>query len=193
MASYFQVIAKARLAGAVEMRNIFTLSCPTLPTRAEILTDVPAWLTGFYTPILGSLCNVYVVYGWTANLWNATTSTWDPYVQGNISLTGTNNNDPFPSQMAAVLIAYTGLKRTFSRKFIGGLNELTATGNAITSTLITALTSTIVFWFSDFTAPSAKIYTAGLWSKTNTFVDFTQGIVDGIMGTMRRRKLNVGL
>lgn len=190
---YFQFVARGRLGGLVEIRNVFYLECPANPTNAELLQDAPAYLTGFYTPIRAALSSLLTIYGFDVQQWDPVAKLWKFRITGNMTLNGTNDNDPLPSQNAAVLVARTAAKRTFSRKFLAGFCDNSAVGNLLHSNVLVALTGTLFFWLSDFTAPSGKIYTAGLWTKRKTFEPFLQGVTNAIVGSMRRRKQNVGL
>lgn len=190
---HLKFVARARMFGQIEIRNIFYLEVATFPTQAELLTDVPAYLSGFYTPLLGSLSTVFNLYGWDVHKWNATTHKWEFAIEGSVNLTGTNGAEPLPTQMAGVMVAYTLTKRVFARKFIAGLVVGATVGNILISTTLLALTNALTFWLSDFTAPSAKVYSPVTLTKSFTFVTFSQAIVDKIMGTMRRRKAGVGI
>ena len=190
---HFKFVAKARMFGTVEVRNIFYLECAVTPSQAELLTDVPAYLLGFYTPLQVALSTVFNLYGYDVHQWNATTSKWDFVQAGAVSLTGTNTGDPLPTQMAGVMVAYTLVKRVFARKFIAGLVDDTVTGNIMVGATLIMMTNSLVFWLADFTAPSAKVYTPVTQLKSHAFATFSQAIVDKIFGTMRRRKAGVGI
>lgn len=190
---HFKVVAKGRLGGVVETRNIFYLECSVNPTTPELITDIPAWLTGFYTPIVAFLSNTFSLYGWDVHQWDIMTASWLFRVSGAMTFVGTLSGDALPSQIAAVMVAYTGLKRTFSRKFIAGFIDTEFTGNLMLGSALVAMTSSLAFWMATFTAPSMKIYVPGLWTKGLIFAPFIQGVVDQIAGTMRRRKQNVGI
>jgi hypothetical protein len=190
---HFKLVAKGRLFGQIETRNIFYLEASVVPSAAELLTDMPAYLTGFYTPLLGTLSTVWTLYGWDVHTWNVTALDWDFTIAGSIALAGGNASDPLPTQMAGVMVAYTLTKRVFSRKFIAGLVDDAVVGNTMVPACLLAMTNTLIFWMADFTAPSAKVYQPVTLLKTKTFVSFSQAVVDRIFGTMRRRKAGVGI
>jgi hypothetical protein len=190
---HLKLVAKARLFSQIEVRNIFYLEVAAMPTPAELLTDMPGYLTGFYTPMLGTISTVFLLYGWDVHTWDAVTHTWNFTIAGSISLAGTNAADPLPTQMAGVLVAYTLTKRVFARKFIAGLVDDAVVGNAMVPACLLALTNTLIFWMTNYTGPSAKIYEPVTLTKALTFVTFSQAVVDRIFGTMRRRKAGVGI
>lgn len=189
----FKLVAKSRLFSQIEVRNVFYLEAAVMPTPAELLTDMPAYLTGFYTPLLTMLSTVWALYGWDLHRWNASASTWDFVIAGTVTLAGGNGTDALPTQCAAVLVAYTLTKRVFARKFIAGMTDQSVIANVLVPSAIICLTNSLVFWMSDFTAPSAKVYSPVTQIQSNAFVTFSQAIVDNIAGTMRRRKAGVGI
>lgn len=189
----FKLVAKGRLFGQIETRNIFYLYCAVMPSPAELLTDMPGYLSGFYTPMLGTLSSVWSLYGWDVHRWDSVTAKWAFVIAGSISLVGTNSSDPLPTQAAGVMVAYTLVKRVFARKFIAGLVDDAVVGNYMVPACLLAMTNALTFWMTDFTGPSMKIYQPRTQCKDDSFATFSQAIVDRIFGTMRRRKAGVGI
>lgn len=128
--------------------------------------------------------------------WNATEEQWETVrTLGNTtpSVTFTDTTGHLPLQIAPVLIANTLRPKTRGRKFLPGFCEDTTTGSGLETAVMTALGLALNNYLADETVVGANVLSPGVPSVvTGTFWDFTDGLVDSVVGTQRRRKPGVG-
>ena len=192
MQEVYQVVLRGRLFGTVETRNVFYVRTGDAYPAQQVMIDMGAWLTAMWTPMLGLLSNLWHSYQVDLSKRVQGTPGWVPVLQFALGIQGASSGDMLPSQMAAVWVAKTLVRKTFSRKFIAGVTEAQSNSTQLITSAISDLADAMSVWIAGYEAQSVS-YESGLWAKNNTFVPLFQGTVDAIMGTMRRRKQGVGV
>ena len=109
------------------------------------------------------------------------------------SFTHTNTDDPFPNQIAPVMVANTLVPKVRGRKFLMGCVETMADASELVTAALTALGNAVNHYIADETVSGSNQLSPGvIRTASDAFVPFTNGTADSIVGTMRRRKPGVG-
>jgi hypothetical protein len=109
------------------------------------------------------------------------------------TFTHTSTTDPFPNQIAPVLVANTTRPGSFGRKFLMGCVEEMADGSELEAAAITAMGNALNHYIADENISTNNDLVVGVIRKgVNDFREFTDGQVNSIVGTQRRRKPGVG-
>lgn len=183
-----KVVVKGSLLGQ-NIRNIYTFEW-TDPLGANVIeTDITGYLDDIYTPLLGNLVNDltfsdYDVYKWVSPNWSYLGSI--PWSQ-----VGTDTQDPLPNQMAAVILGKVLGRRGFGRKFFAGISEGAQSGGTLIGSLVTTLVGVATAYITPH-GGGAIWLTPGVIDSAHNFHAFTSGVVDVLLGSMRRRKIGVG-
>lgn len=189
-----KVTARLNWAGAVTIQNVFWFRLDAVGgcTDEDAVDDIAARLEGFYGAFLSYIPNVtafedILIYNYTTDVL-VDTAPWP-------SLTvGGSSSDPLPSGVAAVLTAYTAIKKVRGRKFLPFFDETTTSNGLLTSATMITLASALATYVSDFTGSvSGEHWEAGIVRRaTGVFVAFREGVVRNVLGYQRRRKFGVG-
>lgn len=193
----FKAVMKARLLAAIEVRNVYyaeTTSDYTGPNQ-DIVDDLKDWMVALWAPLAADFTNQFHAYEVEVYQWVSLGGVgWQPIGASSLNLTGTSSGDPLPPQVAAVAIAKTAIKRTFARKFLAGFVENTQAAGTLAAGVVTELAAYTVIWLVPFTGEATtKVFTPGLWTKNHVFEPFVSVLASAILGTMRRRKVGVGI
>lgn len=167
-------------------------------TDAAVLAAINTYLDDIYTAI-----DDYVKSNVTINPcevseveWNAGESKWlTSRVLGTTTpvVTFTDALEGLPRQCAAVMLANTLRPKTRGRKFFGGLCEDDQVGSYWVSSFLTALGVALNHYLADETVSGTNVLSPGVASTlAGVFYDFTDGVVNDIVGTQRRRTPGVG-
>jgi len=104
--------------------------------------------------------------------------------------------DAMPQMDAAIVNFRTLLPKTFGRKYIGGLLEAGQNGGVLTSTVVSALTSFGAAILADIVSGTITLKPGVVTYKTTFsalhWVPFAAAIVNSVIGTQRRRRINRG-
>ena len=128
--------------------------------------------------------------------WDPGTGKWitaESYGVRTPAFTPTGAGDRLPNQMAAVITANTPRPKSRGRKFLPGFVETAAIGGDLITAALTALTTALNHYIADETVADTDVLSPGVpRAGVNEFLEFTNGEVNSIMGTQRRRKPGVG-
>jgi hypothetical protein len=109
------------------------------------------------------------------------------------TITHTNTDDDFPNQISPVLVGNTLRPKTRGRKFLMGFVESMADGSDLTSTALTALGNALSDYLADENISAGNDLSPGVYREgVDDFEEFTDGSVNSVVGTQRRRKPGVG-
>jgi len=167
-------------------------------SNSAVVSAVVDYMEDIYNDV-----STYLSDGFSINLSKVHTITWDSDVEkwvttlllgtGLPSVTHTNTDDPFPNQIAPVLVANTNRPGTRGRKFLMGMVETMADGGDLVTGAVTAMGNALSDYIADETVSGSNVLSPGVpRSDANAFKEFTDGEVNSIVGTQRRRKPGVG-
>lgn len=173
-----------------EVVNVFTFHWVDPLGVNDIRLFIKDYLDTVYDVMLPKMnadlsMNYFNWYRWLAPNWIFEGS--EPYTK-----VGTDAaSEGLPLQSAAVILGKVDNYRAFGRKFFPAITEVNQLfGNAVAG-LITAMTQAAVGYISAQISGGISL-TPGILGKTGVFHAFVSGVVDGILGTQRRRKAGVG-
>lgn len=188
------------LADGTIAQNVFHFICNFVTDQdaSDILDAIEQYVEDIYQSIQGYLDNSLTMNPMLVDKieWNATEQIWE--VVGFLgsrtpSITVTSTDDPLPNQMAGVLVANTLRPKSRGRKFFPGLVETAATHGDLIAAALTAFTTALNHYLADETVTSGNVLSPGVPREAaGTFLEFTVGVVNSILGTQRRRKPGVG-
>jgi hypothetical protein len=109
------------------------------------------------------------------------------------SFTHTNTDDPFPNQIAPVMVGNSYSPTTRGRKFLPGFVETAADGGSLVVAAVTALVAAVADYISPVVVSAGNNLVPGVPDQdSSTFWTFRDGVANTIVGTQRRRKPGVG-
>jgi len=181
-------------------QNVYHFICSFLANQTD--GAVVAAVEGYIEDIMGAV-STYLSDGITIAItpvnvvkWDSTTSKWIvDRLLGNIepSFTHTNTDDDFPNQIAPVLVANTNRPKTRGRKFLPGFVETSALGGDLVAAAITAMGTALNHYLADEQVTVNNDLSPGVpRDGVDDFREFTDGSVNSVVGTQRRRKPGVG-
>jgi hypothetical protein len=164
--------------------------------------DVKNAVETYIEDLYGAI-STYLSDGFTINpsylykkVWDPTGAAWviDELIYTfTPSFTHTNTDDPFPNQIAPVIVANTLRPKSRGRKFLMGFVETAADASDLVSGAVTALGTALNHYLADETVQGSNLLSPGVPREgVNTFLPFTDGAVNSVVGTQRRRKPGVG-
>jgi hypothetical protein len=186
-----KVVLKGLMLTQVQTRNVFYFDTTTeQPQYWE--SDITDYLLALWAEVTMYISPLWAGYAYEVYEW--VTPSWEPRFVENITLAGTDTTgELLPTQMAAVALALTTHLKTRGRKAIAGFCTDALVDGVLVSGAISALIGFAAAYVTRVTGSTGDLV-PGTWSrKTNTFHPFISGIADTIMGTMRRRKIGVGI
>lgn len=129
--------------------------------------------------------------------WNSETEIWEvKRFVGTIepSITFAETTDMLPHQCCPVLVANTARPKTRGRKSLAGYCEADNVMGDISAGALSHLATALGQYLADETISAGNDLIVGVPSTvTGTFWPFTDGVVNTIFGTQRRRKAGVGI
>jgi len=184
----------------VIMQNVFYFLADFLSD--ELNSAVVSAVEGYLEDLYNAL-SAYLEDGFTINpgdvdkvAWDAGESKWkvtQKLGQATPTITHTNTADPFPAQVAPVLVANTDRPTSKGRKFIMGCVEAMADHSYLETAAVTAMANALAHYIADETVSGSNVLSPGTIRKAaNTFLPFNDGAVNGVVGTQRRRKPGYG-
>jgi len=128
--------------------------------------------------------------------WNVTQSKWlttyliDTFTP---SFSHANTDDPFPNQIAPVMVGNTYVPASRGRKFLPGFVETAALAGDLVAGAVTALVGAVSYYISNVVIDASNLLQPGVPdADSSTFWAFRDGAANTIVGTQRRRKPGVG-
>lgn len=195
-----KAVANFVLQDGTIMQNVFHFIAEFAGTQTDsgCVAAIKSYTEDIYTPILS-----YINSGVTAGVLTVDAVSWDPgtaqwQVSANkgedtLSLTFTSGADSLPNQMSAVLIGNTWRPKSRGRKFLIPFAETAAVVGDLISAVLTALATSLSHFLADETVAGADLLSPGIVrAAADTFLPFSNGQVNSILGTQRRRKPGVG-
>lgn len=196
----YRCIAKGRLFGAVETRNMYTYRLESANTTdADIATALAdAIQTGVYETIQDVLVNDFTIYSFEIQKRVVPAGEEPPYwttiAEIPSTFTGAASTDIVSYQNAALLTLKTLGKRAIGRKFLPGLSEADTTDGQIAAARLSLFAQVVTNMLASvIPAGAGGLLYPGVLNKLGTFYRFTSGIVGNILSTMRRRKPGYGI
>lgn len=189
--SYIKVVLKGLMLTQVQTRNVFYFDTTTEgPQYWE--DDITTYLGALWAEVVNYVSPLWAGYAYEVYTWVA--PSWTPTFVHNISLVGVDViGEILPTQMAAVALALTTHLKTRGRKAIAGFCTDALVDGVLISGAISSLIGFAAAYVTRITGSTGDLV-PGTWSrKTSTFYPFISGIANTVMGTMRRRKIGVGI
>lgn len=181
-------------------QNVFHFLCnfTGTPTNGEVRAACEQYLEDIYNAV-----STYLSQDFTINpgqvdkvAWDATEGRWEVVANyGTVTptITHTNTDDPFPNQIAPVMVANTGRPKSKGRKFLMGFVETAADGGDLVSGAMTALGNALSAYVADETVAGTDVLSPAVVRQgVNSILEFGDGTVSSIVGTQRRRKPGEG-
>ena len=195
-----KAVAEYVLPDGTIAQNVFYFVANFLDseTGTAVLGAVKTYLEDFYDAI-----KAYVKSTVTFNPFTLQTMTWDGgtgkweieayWGTSTINITNESLDDQFPNQVAATLTANTVRPKSRGRKFAPPFVETSALAGDLIGGAVTALTDALSHYIADETVSGENVLSPGvIRAGVDTFLEFTTGVVNSILGTQRRRKPGVG-
>lgn len=193
MSYTYRMVLKSRLTDNSEFRNVFDFESNSLWTT-ELQGAVDQWIGAMYpSTYLAWIRSDLTFYEY--EIWKWDTGGWTPVATNSVNKVGTAAGQPLPRQAAAVTLAKTQLRRSFGRKFHPGMIEAYGTDGMLDTALIAVLTEYAVKWIGQRVNSGAWLYPGISREQEGARViyRFVSAVVNGIMGSQRRRKQGVGI
>lgn len=109
------------------------------------------------------------------------------------TITHTNTDDPFPNQIAPVLVANTLRPKSRGRKFLMGFVDTAADAGDLVGAAVTAMGTALNHYLADEALTGSDVLSPGVVREgVDAFLEFTNGAINSVVGTQRRRKPGVG-
>lgn len=183
-------ILKGKISGVVETRNMFIAQVDVVPAD----TRFNVW-KGYIDGIFSS------IYSWIAPAWTAYSleiqkfdlGEYETLEEGAYTLPGTATGDALANLVAAVLIGKAPGKRLMGRKFISPLAEIAVAGNSLVSAALADFADAALAYFDFYTTANGSSLGPGIIDKAHAYHAFNTGWVSSLLGTIRRRKPNIGI
>lgn len=197
---YLKAFVEFELADGTLAQNVFWFKAAFLADQVNsaVLAAIEQYVEDIYNGIA-----TYLSSGFAVNLGYVNKMTWDTtlakWVTGTLvgsilpTITHTNTDDTFPNQIAPVLVANTTRPGSFGRKFLMGCVESMADGSELVTAAVTAMGTALNHYIADETVTASNDLVVGVLREgVQAFLEFTDGQVNSIVGTQRRRKPGVG-
>lgn len=188
------------LADGTIVQNVYHWIADFSTTQGAIVVGDAAQL--YIEDIMGAL-TTYLLDDFTINPSYLHKVAWDPVgskwaIEELIGVftpdfAHTANTDVFPNQVAPVIVANTARPKSRGRKFFSAFAENSALGSELIGAAITALGVSLNHYLADETVAGDNVLVPGVPRESaDVFLPFTDGLVNSILGTQRRRKPGVG-
>jgi len=192
--------AEVELADGTIAQNVYHFLCNFVEDQSG--QDVVDAVQAYIEDVMESV-GTYLSDGFTINItpvnqitWDAETTEW--MVERLIgtclpSYTHSSAADPWPNQIAAVLVGNTDRPKSRGRKFLPGFVEDAGDGGDLISAAVTAMGVALNHYIADETVDGSSVLSPGvIRDGVDKFLEFTDGVVNSVVGTQRRRKPGVG-
>lgn len=198
--NHIKAVHELELVDGTITQNVFYFVCnfDSQQTNAAVLAAIKLYVEGIYSPLSAYLHNGSSINPCQVDkiAWDAGEGKWLTTAQVGqttpvFSLSGAG--DPFPNQIAPVIRANTSRPKSYGKKFLMHFVETSAAGSDLTSAVLTALATTLANYLADETVSGTSVLSPGVpRTNFNTFLEFTDGVVNSVVGTQRRRKPGIG-
>lgn len=183
-------VVKGHLSEGQQQRNVFygevTWNGADTPM---VIWD--GYIRHIFEPIVGQFGPTWGIDGIDVYVW--TPPNWVLIGSQALVLVGGNGDPAMPNTLAAVVIGKVPGHRGFGRKFLSGFRKNAISGNSIDPGLIALLVQFTIDWISVHTGIGMGQIVPGIFTKAKTFLAFASGVVDALIGSMRRRKPGIGI
>jgi hypothetical protein len=197
---FLKAVVQFTLDDGTIAQNVFWFKAAFVADQVNsaVLSAIEGYVEDIYNAVSAYLSNTFnidlsYVHKMT---FNPTLAKWvTGTLVGSIlpTITHTNTDDPFPNQIAATLVANTTRPGSFGRKFLMGCVETMADGSELVSAAVTAMGNALNHYIADETVSGSDQLVVGVLREgVEQFLEFTDGQVNSIVGTQRRRKPGVG-
>lgn len=167
-------------------------------TDAAVSTAVQGYIESIYDEVDTYLSDDFTINpSWLHTVvWSPTQSKWltdyliDTFTP---SFTHTNTDDPFPNQIAPVLVGNSYAPKSRGRKFLIGFVETAALAGDLVTAALTDLAVAGSKYITPFTVTTGNNLVPGVPDhNSSTFWTFRDGSVKSVVGTQRRRTPGIG-
>lgn len=183
-------VAKGHVLDAVQTRSIF---------HGEVTyngADTPSVLwAGYLDRLFDDILNMFVP-AWGLDGYDIYELQSGEFVlidSQSITKVGTAGGTALPNRVAGVVIGKVSGSRSFGRKFLSGMNTGALSGNSWIAGLLAQLVTFTGHWISTYNGLGFGSIVPGIYTKTGVFKPFVSGIVDGLIGSITRRKPGLGI
>lgn len=194
----YRVVAKGRIANAVEWRGMFAYHLTSAnATEDEIAQALEDKIASMYATIFGVLSNQLTLYETETQKWHPAAGGnpgyWLGYHSSLRSHTGSIATDITGFQPAILVLLKTAVKKVLGRKFIPGLAEAYTAAGLLTSPMVTAAATFAADMLDVVVAGAGGGAAPGVLMKDGTFTEYLSTTVGSIISSMRRRKPGYGI
>jgi len=164
----------------------------------DVVDAIEQYVDDFLTPIAGWIpVTVTNEQGDVSEMeWDAVNSVWETTRLVGLfeqAVTFTSVAELLPFQSAPVIVGNTARPKSRGRKFIPGFTENAQVATELISGALTNLGTSLNVYLADESISAGNELIVGVASTvTGTFLPFTDGAVNSLLGTQRRRKPGVG-
>lgn len=195
-----KAVAEFTLGDGTIVQNVFHFIAEVAAPVAKslVLSAVQSYIEDIYTGL-----TTYISEDTDTELATVHVVEWDPgegewvteRLLGNTlpDITFLGSTDAYPNQVSGVIIGNTERPKSRGRKFLIPFTESAGAGSSIISAVLALLATSLSHYLADETIQDTDVLSPGIArSGVNEFLAFTDGVVNSILGTQRRRKPGVG-
>lgn len=198
--SVLKAVAEFVLDDGTILQNIFHFIAQFLTTQtsADVIGAVKSYVEDIYADVDGYVPSTTGVNPFTLHrvAWNATEGLWEVVEligSDTPSITFTGATEQWPSQVSAVMVGNTTRPKSRGRKFFVPFLETAASASDLVAAVITALGTALNHYLADQAIDVDNTLSPGVpRSAADTFLEFSNGAVNSVVGTQRRRKPGIG-
>jgi hypothetical protein len=195
-----KVFLELVLADGTIAQNVYHLRAAFADDQTD--SAVSSAVEDYLEDIMGELAT-YLSDDFTINpswlnrvVWDPTGAKWVTEYLVDIftpTFTHTNTDDPFPNQIAPVMVGNTYTPSSRGRKFLPGFVETAAEAGNLVAGAVVALVSATSYYITPVVVATGNNLVPGVPDEdSSTFWTFRDGSANTIVGTQRRRKPGVG-
>ena len=189
-----RAIAKGRLLGVVETRNMFYFGQANVTPDSEVGNALASQVAGMFGVVQDVLWDGWSLYEIETARWKVDEQFWAPLTSAIITgFSGTQNGDMSSFQTAVLIGAKTSVKAARGRKFLAGIAELYTLDGSIIGDALTSAAAFLILYLSPVPVAGRGTWVPGIVSKNSIFAPFVSGWIGNILSTMRRRKPGYGI
>lgn len=197
---FLKAVCQFTLGDGTIAQNVFWFKAAFVADQlnSAVLSAIEGYVEDIYNAISTYLSNTFSIdLGYVNKMvWDTGLGSW---VVGtlvgsiNPTITHTNTDNPFPNQIAPVLVANTTRPKSRGRKFLMGCVETMADASDLVTAAVTAMGTALNHYLADENISTNNDLVVGVLREgANQFLEFTDGQANSIVGTQRRRKPGVG-
>ena len=195
-----KVFLELVLSDGTIAQNVFHLRAAFADDQTDAVVSgaVEGYLEDIYNEMSTYLSDDFTINpSWLNKVaWNITQSKWLTTYLVDIftpSFTHGNTDDPFPNQIAPVMVGNTYNPNSRGRKFVMGFVETAALAGSLVAAAVTDLVGAVSYYISPVAIDGSNSLVPGVPDEDSaTFWTFRDGAANTIVGTQRRRKPGVG-